>query len=65
MQGRPITKGFISIVNFHAGNLAQFCGQRFLEVSGPGTNSKKYDPKRHPKTCKGFPHHQSAAMRFS
>ena len=41
-QGWPITKDFISIVNFHAGNLVQFCGQRFLEtgeVSGSGTNS--------------------------
>ena len=34
-------KDFLSIVNFHAANLAHLCGQRFLEtgeVSGPGTN---------------------------
>ena len=87
LQGWPITKNFLYIVNFHAGNLCpilvstfsrnrrgfrtwyqfrqiegickddkshrvfflsliirlkiyvQFCGQRFLAVSGPGTNS--------------------------
>ena len=43
LQGWPITKDFLSIVNFQAGNFyVQFCGQRLLdagEVSGPGTNS--------------------------
>ena len=42
MHGWPITKDFLSIVNFKLEIYVQFCGQRFLEtgeVSGPGTNS--------------------------
>ena len=42
LQRWPIIKDFLSIVDFHAGNLAQVWCQRFLEtgeVSGHGSNS--------------------------
>ena len=42
LQGWPIIKDFLYIVDFQAGYLYQFCDQHFLktgEVSGPGTNS--------------------------